>query len=222
VVLLGLLLFFPFGLVVLWQRADWSVKRRAWLSAATAMLVIGALAGQHGGGTGSGQSGAAALSAPSTTTSGVAAPATSSATTSSPTTSSPTATSHSAAAAMTRATTQATTRTAVVPTTQAAAIPAPATTAVVVDPTTTEAPVVTTAAATSLCGAPANPYGYNFCGGGDIYTPPSDICSYFTCIDNFWNGTGYMVECADGTYSMSGGHRGVCSYHGGEQRAVYS
>ena len=48
------------------------------------------------------------------------------------------------------------------------------------------------------------------------------MCSYFTCIPNFSNGHGYMVECKDATYSMSGGIRGACSYHKGEWREVYS
>jgi hypothetical protein len=75
----------------------------------------------------------------------------------------------------------------------------------------------------SLCGAPPNPYGYNFCGnGGEVTRPPSDICTYFSCIDNFGNGKGYMVECNDGTYSMSGGIDGACSDHYGEDRTVYS
>lgn len=75
----------------------------------------------------------------------------------------------------------------------------------------------------SACGAPANPWGYNFCGRGAlIYSPAAGVCSYFNCIDNFDNGSGYMVECNDGTYSMSGGHRGACSYHGGEGQPVYS
>jgi hypothetical protein len=76
--------------------------------------------------------------------------------------------------------------------------------------------------ASSLCGAPANPYGYNLCRiGNEIRTPPSDICSYFPCIENFGNGNGYMVECNDGMYSMSGGIEGVCSDHHGEGSAVY-
>lgn len=29
------------------------------------------------------------------------------------------------------------------------------------------------------------------------------------------DGTGYRVQCADGTWSMSGGHQGACSHHGG-------
>lgn len=74
----------------------------------------------------------------------------------------------------------------------------------------------------NLCGAPPNPYGYNLCGHGNrVTSPPADICSYFNCIGNFDNGRGYMVECHDGMYSMSGGIRGACSYHDGEAAPVY-
>jgi hypothetical protein len=73
-----------------------------------------------------------------------------------------------------------------------------------------------------LCGAPANPYGYNLCGrGGHITNPAPDVCAYFDCIPNFDNGTGYMVECHDAMYSMSGGRQGACSYHRGVWRPVY-
>jgi hypothetical protein len=44
--------------------------------------------------------------------------------------------------------------------------------------------------------------------------PKPDVCSYFDCIDNFWNGKGYMMQCQDGMVSMSGGRPGSCSYHG--------
>jgi hypothetical protein len=88
-------------------------------------------------------------------------------------------------------------------------------------PTTSTRPPRTTAAP-SLCGAPANPYGYNFCGrGGRITNPAPDVCAYFDCIPNFENGTGYMVECHDARYSMSGGRQGACSYHRGVWRPVY-
>lgn len=77
------------------------------------------------------------------------------------------------------------------------------------------------AAAADLCGAPSNPYGYNYCGSGStIVSPRADICSFFNCIANFDNGTGYMEECRDGMVSMSGGRRGACSSHGGELVAV--
>ncbi|GFJ92194.1 hypothetical protein [Phytohabitans rumicis] len=70
--------------------------------------------------------------------------------------------------------------------------------------------------------APSNPYGYNYCSRGSRITDPKpDICSYFDCIDNFWNGKGYMIECDDGMVSMSGGRQGSCSYHGGNNRTVY-
>ena len=72
-----------------------------------------------------------------------------------------------------------------------------------------------------LCGAPQNPYGYNFCGGSLIYSPKSGVCGYFDCIDYFYNGKGYMIQCRDGMFSMSGGRRGSCSHHGGNRRPVY-
>jgi hypothetical protein len=79
------------------------------------------------------------------------------------------------------------------------------------------------APAESLCGAPPNPYGYNFCGtGGHVTDPPAGVCNYFSCIENFWNGSGYMVECGDGTYSMSGGYSEACTDHGGVKQTVYS
>lgn len=74
----------------------------------------------------------------------------------------------------------------------------------------------------STCGAPANPWGYNFCGGSYITSPASAFCSYFKCIASFWKSTlGYVDECRDGTYSHSGGRQGACSYHGGELRPLY-
>ncbi|HKD98409.1 MAG TPA: hypothetical protein VKB69_12580, partial [Micromonosporaceae bacterium] len=76
-----------------------------------------------------------------------------------------------------------------------------------------------------LCGAPSNPWGFNFCGRGHaIYSAnlPGSVCAYFDCIPNFPNGVGYMIECNDSTYSMSGGRSGACSHHKGEWREVYS
>jgi len=75
--------------------------------------------------------------------------------------------------------------------------------------------------AVPLCDAPANPYGYTFCDGDLITDPKPDICRYFHCIPNFWEGKGYMIECSDGKVSMSGGRQGSCSYHGGNRRRVH-
>ena len=81
-----------------------------------------------------------------------------------------------------------------------------------------------------LCGAPANPYGLNYCGTGSEITAaqvPSDICSYFSCIgsapshESFWRGLGYLEVCNDGDISLSGGRSGACSYHGGEDHPVW-
>jgi hypothetical protein len=43
----------------------------------------------------------------------------------------------------------------------------------------------------------------------DDYTPPGEN------IPNYDNGQGHRVQCADGTFSRSGGIQGACSYHGG-------
>jgi hypothetical protein len=62
--------------------------------------------------------------------------------------------------------------------------------------------------------------------GGEIYTHstpdyanPStllgDFCDTHDCIPNFENGNGYPVQCADGSWSQSGGLQGACSWHGG-------
>jgi hypothetical protein len=91
------------------------------------------------------------------------------------------------------------------------AIPTP----IPVVPTPTPVPVIT--------GVNGNPWGYNFSGGSYIYSPPSNFCSYFTCIASFWESTnGYVNECNDDTYSHSGGRSGDCSDHGGELRALFT
>jgi len=73
----------------------------------------------------------------------------------------------------------------------------------------------------NYCGAPANPWHYNFCAGNVIYAVPPDFCGYFPCIPSFWKSTnGYAEECVDGMYSHSGGRSGACSYHDGELRAL--
>jgi hypothetical protein len=74
------------------------------------------------------------------------------------------------------------------------------------------------APATNLCGAPANPWGYNFCGGTTISSPPASFCNYFSCIANFWNGRGSVMQCKDFMFSLSGGIQGSCSYHDGNYR----
>ncbi|MDQ1555287.1 MAG: hypothetical protein QOI02_289 [Actinomycetota bacterium] len=48
-----------------------------------------------------------------------------------------------------------------------------------------------------------------------VPTDPPNFCDVNTCIPNFPNGNGSIVQCADGEYSHSGGIQGACSYHGG-------
>jgi hypothetical protein len=50
----------------------------------------------------------------------------------------------------------------------------------------------------------------------------SGFCDKHTCISSFDNGHGYIVQCADGEWSHSGGEQGACSYHGGETSVTAS
>jgi hypothetical protein len=52
-------------------------------------------------------------------------------------------------------------------------------------------------------------------GCGNSNDSGGDFCSTHDCISNFDNGNGYVIQCADGTYSHSGGIQGSCSHHGG-------
>jgi len=86
-------------------------------------------------------------------------------------------------------------------------------------PRRSPAPVV------NLCGAPANPWHYNFCGRGSvIYRPNANFCTYFVpCVSTFWTKTsGYVVRCVSGKWSHSGGVSGACSSNGGVSRILYS
>ena len=94
-------------------------------------------------------------------------------------------------------------------------------------PTPAPAPTATPtpAPAADVCGAPRNPWGYNFCGrGGYITSPPSNFCAYFSpCVSTFWTATsGYVVQCVSGKWSHSGGVSGACSSNGGVARALYA
>ena len=74
-----------------------------------------------------------------------------------------------------------------------------------------------------VCGSPLNPWCFSVVSGGSvIYSPPSDLCSWIDCIPSFWDSTnGYVIQCADGEFSHSGGVSGSCSSHGGNSRPLY-
>lgn len=98
-----------------------------------------------------------------------------------------------------------------------------ATTKPIPQPTATPKPIPQPTATPKPCipgAVNCNPWGYNFNCCNYIYSPPSNFCSYFSCINNFWNGVGYVMECQDGMYSKSGGRSGSCSWHGGNLRAL--
>ncbi|MGW5667102.1 hypothetical protein [Micromonospora sp. NPDC003776] len=75
--------------------------------------------------------------------------------------------------------------------------------------------------ATDRCGAPPNPYGYNYCAGDLVNKPAPDVCDYFACAANLWNGKGYLVQCNDDLISRTGQQGGPCADHGGTRRSVY-
>ena len=52
--------------------------------------------------------------------------------------------------------------------------------------------------------------------GSFSHATDAQFCSTHTCIQNFPNGSGSIVQCADGEWSHSGGLSGACSDHGGE------
>lgn len=104
--------------------------------------------------------------------------------------------------------------------TPAESSPTPPPTTQAPPPNPPPAPTTTKPKTVNLCGAPSNPWNYNFCGGSTISNPPDDFCSFFECIDNFWNGRGYVIQCKDNMFSKSGGISGSCSYHGGYRRSL--
>jgi len=92
----------------------------------------------------------------------------------------------------------------------------------VASPTPAPAPPPPPPPPRNLCGAPPNPWNYNFCGGTTITAPPANFCNYFSCIQSFWDQTnGYVIQCSDGMFSHSGGVSGSCSHHGGNRQPLY-
>ncbi|SCE78535.1 hypothetical protein GA0070607_1546 [Micromonospora coriariae] len=70
------------------------------------------------------------------------------------------------------------------------------------------------------CGAPVNPLGYDFCGGTRIRRPAAEVCDWFDCVPQFWAGRGYLVQCRDGSISLTGGRSNACAEHRGVRRTV--
>lgn len=58
--------------------------------------------------------------------------------------------------------------------------------------------------------------------GSPSHTEDTQFCESHTCIGNFSNGNGAVVECNDGEWSHSGGLSGACSHHGGENASSAS
>lgn len=196
VVVLALILVFPVGLVLLWTRTPhWSLRAR-WITSATVVALATVFI-----------------------VVGVTSPPHNARTTAA--TQTPLAVGGDAPSATPVATASPTPWATPTPSPTPAPTPVPT---AAPTPVPTVAPTAApTAAPANLCGAPPNPWGYNFCGGGLIYAPDPSFCSYFHCIPSFWQSTnGYVDQCNDGTFSHSGGRSGACSYHGGENRPLYA
>jgi hypothetical protein len=54
-------------------------------------------------------------------------------------------------------------------------------------------------------------------GSGSGSDTGGDFCTTHTCIGDWNNPGGSIVQCNDGTWSHSGGESGACSWHGGER-----
>ncbi|MFR9778119.1 hypothetical protein ACL02O_18955 [Micromonospora sp. MS34] len=78
-----------------------------------------------------------------------------------------------------------------------------------------------TAKPVDRCGAPENPLGYTYCAGALVHEPAADVCHWFTCVDDFWAGHGYLMRCADGAVGMVGGRYGTCPERSGRKQPVY-
>ncbi len=212
-VVVALLLFFPLGLLWMWRERTFNTALRWTVTAFATLVLVGAATSGPAKPVESTQQSASStqgltlVPTPSAPATGAVIPTTAPTAVPLVATPRPPPVAPTAAAPHTAPPTPAVT-------TQAAAPRQQATPSAAARPAATPAPA-------KLCGAPANPYGYNYCGrGSNIYSPQADICSYFTCIAAFSDGTGYMEECQDSTVSMSGGRRGACSHHGGELVAV--
>ncbi|TMC76144.1 MAG: hypothetical protein E6J09_10550 [Chloroflexi bacterium] len=99
-------------------------------------------------------------------------------------------------------------------------VPPTPTLALVPTPTPTFASIAPAPVGNS-CNAPVNPWGYNFCVGSLIWAPEVAFCTYFTCIPNFADGKGFVIQCADGMFSRTGSIAGSCAGHGGNRRALF-
>lgn len=64
-------------------------------------------------------------------------------------------------------------------------------------------------------------YSFDPTGGALVYSPAPDFCGSFSCIANFPNGRGYVIECNDGMFSKTGGISTSCNHHKGNMRPIY-
>lgn len=98
----------------------------------------------------------------------------------------------------------------------ATAQPTTSTTPTTLAPTPTDTPITvpTPPPAVQPTNPPTSPPAPS--SGALVYNPPADFCTTHACVTTFWKATsGYVVQCANGKYSHSGGVSGACSRDGG-------
>jgi hypothetical protein len=59
------------------------------------------------------------------------------------------------------------------------------------------------------------PLGPNDVPPADPFTPAPDFCNTHVCGAGYLNGTGYVVQCADGVWVKQGGQTTACRHDGG-------
>jgi hypothetical protein len=80
---------------------------------------------------------------------------------------------------------------------------------------TTTTPIDTTTADTTTTDTTTTPAAPNDVPPPDPYRPPRGFCSTHVCAPGFTKGHGYVVQCADGVWTMQGGEARACRKDGG-------
>jgi len=91
-----------------------------------------------------------------------------------------------------------------------------------VTPVPTNTPTVPKLAVTPTPASDVANFSFDPTGGSFITNPPADFCTYYSCASTFSSGTGYVIECVDLKYLLTGGTVGSCADHGGDYRILYS
>ena len=212
-VVTSLIVFLPLGLFLMWTTRPRWPRRAVWaVTLAGAVIWLGTAAGiaaRSAGSTSTAHSAAVAARVSDGSAPPIATLAPTPTATSAPT---PTATAAPTVAPTSRPTSP--------PAPVHSSPPAPPRTPLP-SPATPQTPPGATPRGNDTCGAPANPWGYNFCYGEWINNPNRAFCSVFPCVANFWKTAyGAVEQCNDGKYTDTPSP-GQCDGYGGGGRPLY-